>query len=62
MILNRLPADEIVKRDPDLAIIPVGSIEQHGPHLPVITDWMIATATGEVLQKKQGAFLYPLFL
>ena len=59
MILNRLPADEIIKRDPDLAIIPVGSIEQHGPHLPVITDWTIASAVGEGVAEKTGAFLIP---
>ena len=30
-------ADEIAAQNPDLAIIPVGSLEQHGPHLPVMT-------------------------
>ena len=29
---------------PDLAIIPVGATEQHGPHLPVGTDTMTRTA------------------
>lgn len=27
-------------------IIPVGATEQHGPHLPLGTDWMCATAVG----------------
>lgn len=59
MILNRLPADEIIEKGPDLAIIPVGSIEQHGPHLPVITDWKIASAVGEGVAKITGGFLIP---
>ena len=59
MLLNRMFADEIMKHDPELAIIPVGSIEQHGPHLPVITDWSIATALGEGLAQKSGGFLIP---
>jgi len=59
MQLNRMSADEIMKHDPDLAIISVGSIEQHGPHLPVITDWSIATALGEGVAQKTGGFLIP---
>ena len=41
-----MTADDIMKLDPDLAIIPVGSLEQHGPHLPIMTDWAIAEAFG----------------
>lgn len=59
MQLNRMSADEIMKNDPDLAIIAVGSIEQHGPHLPVITDWTIASALGKGVAEKTGGFLIP---
>lgn len=52
-------ADEIMAQDTDLAIIPVGSIEQHGPHLPVMTDWAIATDLGRRVAEKMGAFLVP---
>jgi creatinine amidohydrolase len=35
-------------RDPDcVALIPVGATEQHGPHLPVGTDTIIATAVAD---------------
>lgn len=34
----------IASREGALAILPVGSLEQHGPHLPVITDTVSASA------------------
>lgn len=52
-------ADEIMALDPELAILPVGSIEQHGPHLPVMTDWAIATELGRRVAEKMNAFLLP---
>jgi len=35
-----------------VAIIPVGSLEQHGPALPVGTDWMIAEHFGRTVGEK----------
>ena len=52
-------ADEIMALDPELAIIPVGSIEQHGPHLPIMTDWAIATELGRRVAERMGAFQLP---
>lgn len=52
-------ADEIVALNPDTAIIPVGSLEQHGPHLPIMTDWAIASEFGRRVAGKMGAFLLP---
>lgn len=43
----------------DLAILSVGSIEQHGPHLPTITDWAIADAMGRGVAEKSGGFYIP---
>ena len=57
--MYRKTADEIMALDPELAIIPVGSLEQHGPHLPVMTDWAIATEMGRRVAEKMGAFLLP---
>lgn len=39
-------ADEITESHPDTAIIPIGSLEQHGAHLPIMTDWAIANELG----------------
>lgn len=59
MYTYQMTADDIEKLNPDLAIIPVGSLEQHGPHLPIMTDWAIATAMGQGVAEKTGGFLLP---
>lgn len=44
--LARLSTREIAALDGDrvLVVLPIGAVEQHGPHLPVLTDTMIAEA------------------
>jgi creatinine amidohydrolase len=42
------------------AIIPVGSLEQHGAHLPVSTDSLIAEYIARILAEKIGAFVLPV--
>jgi len=59
MIMYEMTADEIQARDPEIAVIPVGSLEQHGPHLPVMTDWAIAGELGKRVAEKLDAFLVP---
>lgn len=54
-----LTADEIAQRDPEIAIISIGSIEQHGPHLPVMTDWALAMELGRRVGEKLNAFVLP---
>ena len=55
----KMTADEICALDPDTAVIPVGSLEQHGPHLPIMTDWAIATEMGKRVAALTNAFLLP---
>ncbi|MBM4047927.1 MAG: creatininase family protein [Planctomycetes bacterium] len=43
----------------DTAIVAFGSIEQHGHHLPLGTDWLIAQARAKALAEKLNAFLLP---
>lgn len=57
--MYRKTADEIMELNPEIAIIPVGSLEQHGPHLPVMTDWAIATELGKRVAERMKAFLLP---
>jgi creatinine amidohydrolase len=37
------PIREIARRDGSVLVLPVGSIEQHGNHLPVVTDTILAS-------------------
>jgi len=48
----------IVKRK-QVAVIPVGSIEQHGPHLPISTDSDIVTEVSKRISEKNGYLLLP---
>ena len=43
----------------DMAIIPVGSLEQHSHHLPVSTDVLLAQAFGNHVGERLGAFVLP---
>jgi len=42
-----------------LVIIPTGSVEQHGPHLPLGTDYYAIEAICERVAKKMGGLLVP---
>lgn len=42
-----------------LVVIPLGSTEQHGPHLPVSTDTLLVDAVTEGLEKREEILLAP---
>lgn len=42
-----------------IAILPVGAVEAHGPHLPLATDTILAERLAHRLAEKVGAFLLP---
>ena len=49
---------KIIDRKQQVAIIPVGSIEQHGAHLPISTDSdIVSEITKRVAQKKRFLLL-----
>ena len=41
-----------------IAVIPVGSIEQHGPHLPISTDSDIVTEVAKKSQTNMDIFYF----
>ena len=50
---------ELIKSKKPTVIIPVGSIEQHGAHLPITTDSDIVTEIASRLAKKCGFIVFP---
>jgi creatinine amidohydrolase len=59
---QNLPADEIVRHAKevcDIAILPIGAIEQHGPHCPCGDDDFNAIGMAELISKKAGVMLLP---
>ena len=52
---------KIINSKKQIAVIPVGSIEQHGPHLPISTDSDIVTEISKEISKKNNFLLLPTF-
>ena len=50
---------KILNSKKQIAVIPVGSIEQHGPHLPVSTDSDIVTEVSRRICQKNNFLLLP---
>jgi creatinine amidohydrolase len=45
------PALREVPRDSTLVVAPIAACEQHGPHLPIFTDTILATAVAEGVER-----------
>jgi creatinine amidohydrolase len=59
---QELPYTEVcrwAKEECDLALLPIGAIEQHGPHSPCGVDAYNAMGMAELIAKKSGAMLLP---
>ncbi len=52
-------ADEITDSGVETAVLPIGSTEQHGPHLPIATDIIIVSETARAIAERLDAFLLP---
>ena len=50
---------KLIKSKEQTVIIPVGSLEQHGAHLPITTDSDIITEIASRLAKKCGFIVFP---
>jgi creatinine amidohydrolase len=51
--------EDLARAKFELAIIPIGSMEQHGPHLPLATDFIIADTLAKKVGERLGAFVLP---
>jgi len=48
---------ELAAHGPPIVLVPLGSTEQHGPHLPVSTDALIAVALAEAMAASRSDLL-----
>ena len=55
------PAAAIALGDDATVLVPIGAIEQHGPHLPLSVDWIIADAVAQAVVDRAGDEL-PIWL
>ena len=54
-LANLVATDVADKLNPDsILVLPLGAIEQHGPHLPLNTDLVIAQACAEAVAESAG--------
>ena len=59
MLSYELTWKEIEKAGMDIAVLPIASLEQHGPHLPISTDIINAEAYASKISKELNAFQLP---
>lgn len=59
MLSYESTVDDINSSGVETAVIPIGSLEQHGPHLPVDCDNIIASGAGKRIAERLNAFLLP---
>jgi creatinine amidohydrolase len=59
-MLPTMTSSEAVDLNADVAVMPVGSFEQHGRHLPLSADALIATAIAERIAQDHALFLLPV--
>lgn len=45
-------AEALRERDDVIGLIPTGSLEQHGPHLPLGTDFLAAEALADAIAER----------
>lgn len=58
-LITTATSPEVAESAPTVAVLPVGSFEQHGPHLPLTTDTFIACIFARRLAEAHGLFLLP---
>jgi creatinine amidohydrolase len=59
VFLSTATSPDEATRAADVAVLPVGSFEQHGPHLPLATDTLIASAIARRIAADYNLLLLP---
>jgi creatinine amidohydrolase len=61
MKLEEMTSREFAEKvsEKSVIILPIGSIEEHGPHLPLATDCFQPMRIAEMVSRKTGAFIAP---
>ncbi len=62
MKLEEMTSRELAQKvnDRSVVILPIGAVEEHGPHLPLSTDCIQPMHVAEKLAEKTGCFIAPL--
>ncbi|MCP2252922.1 creatinine amidohydrolase [Prauserella aidingensis] len=59
MLFTTATADDVAEQGASVAVLPVGSFEQHGNHLPLATDTVIACVIANRLAAEHDLFTLP---
>ena len=59
MFISTATSSDEAARGADVAVLPVGSFEQHGRHLPLCTDTLIASTIAQRITADYDLFLLP---
>ncbi|GAB2441853.1 creatininase family protein [Micromonospora schwarzwaldensis] len=58
-LLPLITSTDIAASAPEVAVLPVGSFEQHGSFLPLTTDTIVATAVAEAIAQRHNVLALP---
>ncbi|GCD46781.1 creatininase family protein [Streptomyces paromomycinus] len=58
-LITQATSEDERRKGPTIAVLPVGSFEQHGAHLPLTTDTAIACMIAKRIADDHGLFLLP---
>jgi creatinine amidohydrolase len=58
-LLTTATSTDEQRRGAQLAVLPIGSFEQHGNHLPLMTDTIVACAVAKAVADEYNLFLLP---